>query len=226
MLEMIDRQFAQAVSRLWPDPPRPEFRPLVNLTWGDAGSDFCIRAAAALKIPPQQVALMVEQGIGADFPGECTFVEGFLNLRLKFAVFERGCNAAPEALLGAPVSLIVAPMNVRRDPLAYLRLLSLSVVQLSILRSLGVDCRLAAEKCSAAEGSQSGDSVSVFRDIASAQQGDAVLGSPAVRFRLENFIEANHGHRIFIWLYPGSLDKPDYVRLIRRYRGRVALLGV
>ncbi|NLF25812.1 MAG: hypothetical protein GX589_09190 [Deltaproteobacteria bacterium] len=217
----------ETARKLWPQALDLDLRAMSDLRNGDFTSDFCLRTAALMKLPPAEIGARLIAEFPPDLPVDVDLVEGYLNFRLTRVLVERWRDALavkPVQENARETLILVVPATEARR-VSYLRQLSLGLIQFSILRTNGVTCRLLLGDNLEFNNNSDLAITNIFTQALSAVKAEAWSDSVAIRSWVEQIVRENEASKIFVRLPWRALSRRDFSRLWSYGKSRLQLCG-
>jgi hypothetical protein len=203
-----------AAASIWPEVNHEvELRPLVDLSLGDVGTDYFLKLANLLKLDPEIVGQRVMQEAGRQCALDWNIENGFLNLKLPDSDL-MSITGKPVKTADCEYIILLQPAIRQLSSWDLLRLSSLALVQMSVLRSLNLSVELfIGEQKVCCQREEQDFITDVFRAIIEERYSkDSVDG---IRSEFEKVLDANRDKKTFIWLTPRFFPRRRFVSFFK-----------
>lgn len=214
-------ELTSVVRGLWPDSTLSvQFSPLVDLQYGDIGTDFLIKLSAERKEPPEQLG---EELLGAlnksAHRDQFSYSHGYMNFRGgESSLFEE------EEGLIAPLksAFIILPGRRKNISLSgHVRMLCAAFLHMDLLFKTGADVILLDPH------GQRPIVAQALPGLFRAACEDAVLGEASLEPKdIAASLDKSAAERAFIWLVPGTYSRKEFQPIVHhpsRSEGKTSL---
>ena len=212
-----------AANAKWPElsscvpPPAVEWKPSLDMRYGDLSSDILLRLTEILRLTPEKISSSLDANLFKVSFGELSQEKGYLNLVLK-----QNTDTLPTAVQHQGVVILIPQPTKNFTSWSFMRLASRAIIQFHIARALGISATLLVGELEVTTSTSQEDTRSLFNRLYTLQSEATHVADELKKWDAERFLAVSHRYKgipLVTWLtsaHLGASFQRDYRERLRK----------